>query len=235
MTISTQQKLLHIVPILVACVILLVSLLGILIYGIYAKVNGGPTYVSNQYWGVWLSLLLLSVSIQTVWSGIKSGFLGNFIFKTNITKRASMLGMIVNLIFYSIQTVITIILFSGFCLSKRPDSIVWTVVLILLSVLNIVINMQHIFQLKSEQSAYSEIIEQQENSNSNSNISSNEGLTSFSHHEHSYEEDSHGTISKKNEKIVNCCYIGITVIMVFVQFVTFLAIIALLPGSLIMG
>jgi pimeloyl-ACP methyl ester carboxylesterase len=110
---------------IITCVTGLAGLLGMIIHGAYTY-TGGPTWIRNQYIGLWLTTLLLFFSLQSLYSTFKN--------PTNIRHQKT---FTIELIYASTCILLCFIMTICYGLANKADATIWS--LILLAV-NLIIN-----------------------------------------------------------------------------------------------
>ncbi|CAF0715670.1 unnamed protein product [Brachionus calyciflorus] len=95
---------------LFSCLDLSVGALGMLLYGIFTSTYG-PIWIRNQYIGLWLLTILFFYSIQSIYLELRT-------WPNKIT-------YFLDVAFFSITVILTLILSIFYCISVRIDGIVW--------------------------------------------------------------------------------------------------------------
>ncbi|KAL9650849.1 hypothetical protein ABK040_001899 [Willaertia magna] len=118
---------------------ILISLIGMIIYGVYTELRG-PIVLQNQFLGVWLCSMLFFFSIQTIYYSLKP--------KDRIPKHIS---FILNVIYFTTVTLESFILFIAYAIGEmRKDAIAWTFLILITNILNVVIIVIKLVRQKRE-------------------------------------------------------------------------------------
>jgi pimeloyl-ACP methyl ester carboxylesterase len=102
----------------------LVGATGMLLYGIFTHTYG-PIWVRNQYIGLWLTALIMFISIQSLYIEVKSW-----------NKYSSFL---LDLMFFSVELIINLLMLVFYSMAKKIDASIWSVYLFSVNLTNLFI------------------------------------------------------------------------------------------------
>ena len=102
----------------------LVGATGMLIYGIFTRIHG-PIWVRNQFIGLWLTTLVMFISIQSLYIEVKSW-----------TKYPYYL---LDLIFFSTEIIINLLMIIFYSMARKIDASIWSVYLFSVNLTNLYI------------------------------------------------------------------------------------------------
>jgi len=128
-----------------------VGIVGTCVYAVYTGIDG-PIWVRNQYYGMWLLLLITLTSIQSIYTELKCKSKLDHLF-------------FIDLAYYVITVVLSLLQSIFFGIAHKTDATIWSVYICAVNLTNC-----YVLYLKTKQPKIQKTQEEQENENVNKSL-----------------------------------------------------------------